>query len=144
MWSGKIDFVSIGTNDLTQYLLAVDRNNALVSKHFDHLHPAVLHELMRIVDICRQTNLSFSVCGELASLPLATVFLVGMGCNKISLSAAKIPLIKELICNIRRVDARAVLERALLQDNASSIRDISAKFLMDLRLPFENLLFESR
>lgn len=141
MWKDKIDFISVGTNDLTQYLLAIDRNNALVEKYFDHLHPAVLHELSRIAKTCKKLNLSFSICGELASMPIATIFLLGIGCKKFSLSAAKIPLIKALINNINLSDAERALTLALKQDNAHAIRSISEKHIKKLNLPFENLIF---
>ena len=72
----RIDFVSIGSNDLTQYLLALDRNNARVSHLFDNLHPAVLREVHRIVVECRQLGLPSSLCGEMAADPLAVVLLL--------------------------------------------------------------------
>ena len=95
-WKNKLDFISIGTNDLSQYLLALDRNSSLVSKWYDSLHPAVIHELARIADMAHKHHLPVSVCGEMASDPVAVVLLIGMGIRQLSMSAAKIPLIKSI------------------------------------------------
>src|SRR5699024_450858 len=78
-WSRPIDFLSIGSNDLSQYLLALDRNNARVAARYDHLHPAVIHEINRVVKKARLHNLPVSLCGEMAADPLAMLLLLGMG-----------------------------------------------------------------
>src|SRR5690606_10608653 len=96
-WRRRIDFVSIGSNDLSQYLLALDRNNARVANRYDHIHPAVIQELYRVVCIAKQHTLPLSLCGEMASDPLAVILLVGMGIETLSMSATKLPRIKYLI-----------------------------------------------
>ena len=96
-FSSRIDFVSIGSNDLTQYLLALDRNNARVSHLFDNLHPAMLREIDRIVQQCRQLGLPVSLCGEMAADPLAVVLLLGMKIESLSMSAYSLPKIKWMI-----------------------------------------------
>jgi len=100
LWAEHLDFVSIGSNDLSQYLLALDRNNAKVADRYDHLHPAVVREVQRVVSLCHEAKLSVSLCGEMAADPMAVVLLMGMGMRRISMSAAKLPGIKWLIRSI--------------------------------------------
>jgi len=128
-WADKLDFVSIGSNDLSQYLLAIDRNNPLVAHYYDPLHPAVIHEIKRIVSTCRQANLPASLCGEMASDPVAVFILLGLGIRTFSISAAKIPLIKWLIRSITLTEANRILPELLQLDDASAIRMISIQKL---------------
>jgi len=121
-WRDKIDFVSIGTNDLSQYLLALDRDNARVANRFDHVHPAVLHEIHRIVNLSRKHGLPVSLCGEMASDPVAIVLLVGMGIRQLSMSAAMLPRVKGLIRTINTSWAASVLEAAEMLDNPADIK----------------------
>lgn len=87
----RVDFLSIGSNDLTQYLLAVDRNNARVAGLYDSLHPAVLHAAMQVIEGAHRQNKPVSVCGEMASDPAAALLLVGMGIDSLSMSASSLP-----------------------------------------------------
>ncbi|MBN0986300.1 phosphoenolpyruvate--protein phosphotransferase [Amphritea pacifica] len=135
-WRDKLDFISIGTNDLSQYLLALDRNSPLVGKWYDSLHPAVIHELLRISTMAKQMNLPVSVCGEMASDPVAVILLLGMGIQQLSMSAAKIPLIKWILRSITREQAGELLAEALQQDNASAIRQLGQQFLASKQLLF--------
>jgi phosphoenolpyruvate-protein phosphotransferase len=123
-WRGKIDFVSIGTNDLSQYLLALDRNNARVANRFDHVHPSVLHEIHRIVDLAQKHGLPVSLCGEMASDPVAIVLLVGMGVRQLSMSAAMLPRVKGLIRTINTPWAASVLKAAEMLDNPGEIKSL--------------------
>ena len=133
-WSKKLDFISIGTNDLSQYLLALDRNSPLVGKWYDPLHPAVIHELTRIAVTAKKLNLPISVCGEMASDPVAVILLIAMGIQQLSMSAAKIPLIKWIIREISRAEAEGLLVEVLAQDNAASIRQLGQHFLSSKQL----------
>ena len=99
-WAGKIDFVSIGSNDLSQYLLALDRNNPRVAARYDHVHPAVLLEIRRILQLAAEHRIPVSLCGEMASDPVAVLLLLGLGLRTLSMSATKIPRIKWLIRSI--------------------------------------------
>lgn len=128
-WRNKLDFISIGSNDLSQYLLAIDRNNPLVGRHYDPLHPAVIHELLRIVRSARDCGLPVSLCGEMASDPASVLLLLGMGIRQLSMSSSKLPLIKWLVRAISISDAEAFLATALTMDNAQSIRE-SSNFLL--------------
>ncbi len=120
--SPYVDFVSVGSNDLTQYLLAVDRNNPRVSGLFDHMHPAMLVALEQIVEQCDRLGLPVSLCGEMASDPIAVLMLLALGYRCLSLSAYNIPKIKLLIRSVRRDDLRPLLEQAKACSDETSIR----------------------
>lgn len=122
-WASRLDFISIGSNDLSQYLLALDRNNPRVAAAYDHLHPAVLRELARIAEHARQNELALSLCGEMASDPAAVIVLAGLGIRTLSMSASKIPRIKWLLRSISARDAEQLAEKALAMEHAFSIRD---------------------
>lgn len=133
-WSSRIDFVSIGSNDLSQYLLALDRNNARVANRYDHIHPAVIHELYRVVGIAREYNLPLSLCGEMASDPMAVILLLGMGITTLSMSATKLARIKFLIRTIPQKRAAAILQQCLVLDNVQDIRALLHSTLLKLQL----------
>ncbi len=133
-WSNRIDFVSIGSNDLTQYLLALDRNNSRVANRYDHMHPAVLHELYRVVRVAREHNLPLSLCGEMASDPLAVILLVGMGITTLSMSATKLPRIKYLIRALPWRRAESILQQCLQLDNVQDIRALLHNTLLQMHL----------
>jgi phosphotransferase system enzyme I (PtsI)/phosphotransferase system enzyme I (PtsP) len=132
----KLDFISIGSNDLSQYLLAIDRNNPLVGKFYEPLHPAVIHEIHRIVNIAEKFSLPISLCGELASDPVAVMLLIGLGVRRFSLSSSKLPLIKWIIRSISLKDAKSFSQQALEQDNASAIRKLGISTLSSLGIEF--------
>ncbi len=125
-WRDQLDFISIGSNDLSQYLLALDRNNPRVAASYDHVHPAVLQEIARVIDIAKKTDLPVSLCGEMSSDPIAVVLLVGMGIRTLSMSAAQLPKIKWLLRNISIQDAREMAEATLVLNDAKMIRKLVA------------------
>lgn len=133
-FASRIDFVSIGSNDLTQYLLALDRNNARVSHLFDNLHPAVLLEIYRIVQQCRQLGLPVSLCGEMAADPLAVVLLLGMKIETLSMSAYSLPKIKWLIRMLPVDIAEKTLHKALEMEHESQIRTLIKQVLVENNL----------
>ncbi len=96
----QVDFFSIGSNDLTQYTLAVDRGNEKISRMFDHFHPAVLQLIKRIIDSGHKANIWVGLCGELAADPLAIPILVGMGIDELSMNPASIPRAKMVLRSI--------------------------------------------
>jgi phosphotransferase system enzyme I (PtsI)/phosphotransferase system enzyme I (PtsP) len=112
-WADKIDFISIGSNDLSQYLLALDRNNPRVAARYDHVHPAVLIEIRRILQTAAEYKIPVSLCGEMASDPVAVVLLMGLGLRTLSMSATKIPRIKWLIRSLQLSTARQLSQDAL-------------------------------
>jgi phosphoenolpyruvate-protein phosphotransferase len=132
--ASKIDFISIGSNDLSQYLLAVDRTNPRVSRLFDHLHPAVLHAVHWIVAQARRNHLATSLCGEMGADPCAVVLLLGMGIESLSMSAFSLPKIKWLIRTVPRALAVEQLELALKLDHEKAIRQQVSAFLRKLGL----------
>jgi phosphotransferase system enzyme I (PtsI)/phosphotransferase system enzyme I (PtsP) len=132
-----VDYVSIGSNDLTQYLLAVDRNNPKVSALFDNLNPVMLVALEQIVAHTQAANIPLSLCGEMASDPAAVLLLLGMGLRTLSLNAHSIPKIKWLIRSVNFTDAQALLHKA---QNLGSEVEIRALMSQELkRLGLKNL-----
>ena len=128
-WCERIDFISIGTNDRSQYRLAVDRNNPLVAHYHDPLHPAMIHELMRIINHARRCQLPVSVCGEMGSDPVAVMLLLAMGVRKLSMSSAKLPMIKWLIRSVTLAETEKYLQAVLKLDNAASIRALGKQIM---------------
>ncbi len=118
----RADFLSIGTNDLTQYLLAVDRNNARVAELYDTLHPAVLQAVYNTIRSSHQENKPVSVCGEMASDPIAAALLVGMNIDSLSMSTASLNRVKWVIRNLTQERAREYLQAVLLLEDASEVR----------------------
>lgn len=109
----KSDFLSVGSNDLTQYLLAVDRNNSRVSGLYDSFHPAVLHALQIVADAASIEGKPVSICGELAGEPSAAILLMAMGYDMLSMSAASIAKVKYAIGHVSMAQAREMLARVM-------------------------------
>ena len=118
----RVDFLSVGSNDLIQYLLAVDRNNANVADLYSSLHPAVLHALKDAVDAVHSVGKSISICGEMAGEPAAALLLLAMGFDTLSMSATRLPKIKWVIRQFNLSDAQALLHEVLTFEDATSIR----------------------
>ena len=119
----RVDFLSIGTNDLTQYLLAVDRNNPRVAMLYDSLHPAVIRAILQVVESARIHNKPVSVCGEMAGEPIAALLLLAMGIDSLSMSVSSLPRVKWVIRNTTRDRARQILSEVLLLEDAAAIRE---------------------
>ncbi len=120
-FAARVDFFSIGTNDLTQYALAVDRGNDLVADRYHELHPGVLALIKRTVDAARQHNIPVSLCGEMASKPRATPILVGLGVHELSAAPTYLPEVKRVIRAMRLEEAEALAEKALCAADAEEI-----------------------
>ncbi|MBY6063816.1 phosphoenolpyruvate--protein phosphotransferase [Pseudidiomarina sediminum] len=120
----KIDFFSVGTNDLTQYLLAVDRNNQRVAGLFDAFHPAVLYALKQIIERAKTLGKPVSVCGELAGEPGGAILLIAMGYRTLSMNSYTVDRIRWIIRHSRTSDLEAMLERALAARTAQEVRKI--------------------
>ena len=117
----RADFLSIGTNDLTQYLLAVDRNNARVAGLYSHFHPAVLQALAHIVNEAHAEGKTVSVCGEMAGDPCAAVLLMAMGYDALSMNANNLPKVKSVIRSLQLTDAKKLLSDVLSMHDARAI-----------------------
>ncbi len=118
----RVDFVSVGSNDLTQYLLAVDRNNSRVAGLYDSLHPAVVHALHTVLTAAKAHRMPVSVCGEMAGDPAAALLLLGMGINSLSMSASSLQRIKWVIRSFSKRRAKALLNKVLQMEDAKEIR----------------------
>ncbi|MCB1759819.1 MAG: phosphoenolpyruvate--protein phosphotransferase [Gammaproteobacteria bacterium] len=130
----RVDFISVGTNDLTQYLLAVDRNNSRVADLYNELHPAVLRALVQIVREAERFNCPVSVCGEMAGNPMASVLLLGMGIEALSMSAGSLLKIKWVVQSFSRAQTRQLLQAALRMENAEQVRPLLERALEDVGL----------
>jgi phosphoenolpyruvate-protein kinase (PTS system EI component) len=107
------DFLSVGTNDLTQYTLAVDRGNARLADRFTPFHPSVVRLLKRIVDAARGAGLDASVCGEMASDPKAALLLLGLGYRVLSISPPSLSLVRWIIRQFDAAGAASVAAEAV-------------------------------
>ena len=122
-----VDFFSIGTNDLAQYVLAADRGNAEVAALADALHPAVLRLIDTVVRAAAEGGRSVAVCGELAGDPLAIPLLLGLGITELSLAAARIPLAKQAVRATDLGAARRLAAQALAAGSAAEVRELSRR-----------------
>lgn len=119
----RVSFLSVGSNDLTQYLLAVDRNNARVADLYHSYHPAVLRACYDVAIAAHAEGKTVSICGELAGDPGAAVLLMAMGYDLLSMNATNLPKVKSVIRFIAYEQAQALLEKVLLLDNAREIQE---------------------
>jgi len=130
----EVSFLSIGTNDLIQYLLAVDRGNDVVSDLFQEFHPAVIRFLRRIIERGKQEHVWVGMCGEMAGDPLATMLLLGLGLDEFSVVPTVLPEIKKIIRSVHFTEARHVAERVLTMQSEDEIKAF-LKHLMKLKFP---------
>ncbi len=114
----EVDFFSVGTNDLIQYLLAVDRGNEHVAYLYEPLHPAVLRALRTICSAAEENGIEVGMCGEMAGDPLYALVLLGLGFRELSMNAPGIPRVKRILRQVRRADADDLLEQLMLCDTA--------------------------
>ena len=117
-----VDFVSIGTNDLTQYTLAVDRGNPKVADLYDSFHPAVLRQIDSVVRLCHSQGKWVGVCGSMAGDPLAVPLLIGFGVDELSVAPSQIPDVKKMIAVVTTHDAREMAEKSLNMETGLMIR----------------------
>lgn len=117
----RSDFLSVGSNDLTQYLLAVDRNNARVAALYDYLHPAVLTALKEVVNAAHTEGKLVSICGEMAGDPVAAVLLLAMGFDSLSMNSTHLPKVKWLLRKMTLQHAQELLDKVAQMDNPQLI-----------------------
>ncbi|WP_414716448.1 phosphoenolpyruvate-protein phosphotransferase PtsI [Tatumella sp. UBA2305] len=130
----EVDFFSIGTNDLTQYTLAVDRGNDRISHLYNPMSPSVLGLIKQVIDASHAEGKWTGMCGELAGDERATLLLLGMGLDEFSMSAISIPRIKKIIRNTNFGDAKALAEQALEQPTAEDLMNLVNKFIKEKTL----------
>ena len=126
-----VAFFSIGTNDLVQYTLAVDRGNANIASRFTPMHPAVLRLVRRTVEVGESHGLDVAVCGEMASQPLMALALIGLGVRQLSVSARALPHIKRLVRSISAAEAGRTAQLALDVGRASAAADLVRRYALD-------------
>lgn len=129
LFAERCDFLSIGTNDLVQYTMAVDRGNERVASLYRPLHPVILRLIRNVVKAAEQAGIWVSVCGEMASEPLFIPLLLGLGIRELSMSSVSLAPAKRVIRNMKFIDAEMVTERALLCSSQEEVRDLAQTFL---------------
>jgi len=122
----EVQFFSVGTNDLTQYVCAADRNHADVAPWYKAHNPGMLFLLKHIVDTCETTGSELTVCGEMAGDPFYTMFLLGLGVTRFSMPAPQVPLVKKIIRSVNLTGARNLANRALQYTSTIQIRELFA------------------
>ena len=125
----EVDFFSIGTNDMTQYVLAVDRGNDLVADYYHELHPAVLTLIARTIEVARSRDIEVSLCGEMAADPRATPILAGLGLRTFSASPTYLPEIKRAIRSMEIDEAEQLARRALELEGPEEVETMMENWL---------------
>ncbi|MGA2669734.1 MAG: phosphoenolpyruvate--protein phosphotransferase, partial [Ignavibacteria bacterium] len=120
----EVDFFSIGTNDLVQYILAVDRDSSIVAGYYQKFHPAVVHALDYIVKSAERNKIDLSICGEMAGDPLGSLLLIGLGVKELSVETTSYLRIKRLIRKLKYSDAKKTAEKVLTLNQESKIKDL--------------------
>jgi len=131
----KVDFFSIGTNDLIQYTVAVDRGNERVAYLYQPFHPAVLRLIKLVIENAHKENIPVTMCGEMAGDPYASVLLLGLGLDRFSMTAYRIPEIKKIIRAVTLKDAKNLARKVLAMESAEKIEEY-VKGWMDERFDF--------
>ncbi len=123
----RVDFISIGTNDLIQYLLAVDRNNLRLKSLYSHFQPPVLKIMKQIFRDCQQSKISLQICGEMASDPLAAILLIGMGYRELSMTASNISRVKRAIRHFSIHEMKQLSEQVMRFETEAKVKDALLK-----------------
>jgi phosphotransferase system enzyme I (PtsP) len=131
----RVDFLSVGSNDLIQYMLAVDRNNAHVAELYQEFHPAVLHALKTVVDAAHIENKPLGICGEMAGNPSAAILLMAMGYDVLSMNSSNLLMVRLAIRSFKMSKARAMLAKVLTMDNAFLIKSYVEEEMVKAGLP---------
>ena len=127
--ANRIDFISVGTNDLTQYLLAVDRNNTRVANIYDSLHPAVLRALAMIAQEADHLGIDLRLCGEMAGDPMCVTLLIGLGFRHLSMNGRSVARVKYLLRHVDLEEAQTLTRRSLEAQMATEVRHQVAAFM---------------
>ncbi|MCF8260446.1 MAG: phosphoenolpyruvate--protein phosphotransferase [Melioribacteraceae bacterium] len=137
----EVDFISIGTNDLIQYLLAVDRGNEIISAQYKEFHPAVVRTLAHIITNGKMGDVRVSMCGEMASDVLALPLLIGLGLDSVSVAPSLVPLIKKIVRSVSFEETKALSEVCLSKVTEAEIKSTLEEFVKKrLKVESENIL----
>ncbi|WP_394181168.1 phosphoenolpyruvate--protein phosphotransferase [Marinomonas posidonica] len=129
-----VDFLSVGSNDLTQYLLAVDRNNPRVADLYNSFHPSVLHALASIVDQVKDEGVGLSVCGEMAGDPMGAILLMAMGYDVLSMSSTSLPKVKAVIRNISLSQSQDMLNEVMSLSHAETVVQTMTRLMREANI----------
>jgi len=132
----KVDFFSIGTNDLVQYTIAVDRGNENIAYLYKYFHPAVLRLIKMVIDNAHRAGIPVAMCGEMAGDPLASVVLLGMGLDSFSMSSGVITAVKEVIRSVRLNEAEELVEKIMQMSSTQLIENYVSEWMNER---FENI-----
>lgn len=127
--ANRIDFISVGTNDLTQYILAVDRNNTRVANIYDSLHPAMLRVLSMVAQEAERYDIDLRLCGEMAGDPMCVTILVGLGFRHLSMNGRSVARVKYLLRNVELEEAQTLAQRSLEAQLTTEVRHQVAAFM---------------
>jgi phosphotransferase system enzyme I (PtsP) len=130
----KVDFLSVGSNDLTQYMLAVDRNNVRVAGLYDSLHPSVLKALVHVVESAKKSKTPVGICGEMAADPLGVILLIGAGFESLSINAINVSRTKWVIRRLHLQRAKELLQVALTLERGDMVREMLSEELLVMGL----------
>ncbi len=130
----QVDFLAVGSNDLTQYMLAVDRNNPRVAELYNEQHPAVLMALREVAKAAHAQGIYVGICGELAGTPSGAVLLMAMGYHVLSMNASNLPKVKWVVRNMKLSDARRMLAKVLRMETAEEIQEFMRHQLVEAGL----------
>ncbi|MCD4786730.1 MAG: phosphoenolpyruvate--protein phosphotransferase [Desulfobacterales bacterium] len=133
--AGEVDFFSLGTNDLIQYTLAIDRGNRNVAHLYHSLHPAIIRMIKQLADVARNKGIKLFMCGEMASDPINLPILLGLGIDELSMNPQSIPAVKSMIRALKVEDARAFMKDVFKQNTASGVEEL-------IRETYGSILFE--
>jgi phosphotransferase system enzyme I (PtsI) len=126
----EVDFFSIGTNDLIQYCLAVDRGNEYVAYLYDPLHPAILRAIKTVCQAAAEKGIDVCLCGEMASEPLYALVLLGLGLHELSMNPASIPRVKRVLRQVSRRDGEKLVEQLLA---LKTVKEVSTCLDQEMR-----------
>ena len=122
LFAKEVDFMSIGTNDLTQYLLAMDREHDALAAEIDHLHPAVIHAINKVNIAAQKHNTKLSICGLMAADQEALAILIGLGIKHLSMRSNMLAENKALIRRLKLTDCQKLAQQALTLESAEAVR----------------------
>lgn len=131
-FAAEADFASIGTNDLTQYLFAVDRMNPQVAEYYQELSPIMIRTLAQIITAFTQAGKPISICGELGGNPLATAILVGLGLTKLSMNTSSFAACRRVITNIEASKAKDLAQQVMVADTEAQVKQLAEAFIAHL------------
>jgi len=135
------DFFSIGTNDLIQYALAIDRVNEHVAFMYQPFHPAILRMIGQVIKAAKRAGIKVALCGEMAGDPFCTSVLLAMGIDELSLNAGGIPMIKKVIRSLSLDQAKTDLKKIMKLDTATQVREFIVKKMKPLLEELDPRLF---